>query len=116
MIKNVQIEDNQIIWTTGLMRKIVVNALKKIVSYTHVNDMLAFIEQDENDVCTLSIYSENGILLKTVTDNERYQIGSIGTEMNNTKLYIVIFEYEENPYCYYYNKEKNSFERAHSLY
>lgn len=116
MIRNVKIEEKRISWTTNFYKKIVVNAVNKIVSSAYVNDMLIFVEQDENDICTLSIYSDNGELLKTVTDNEENQIGSIGTEMNNTKIYIVIFKKNEEPNCYYFNKNKNSFEKAHPLY
>lgn len=116
MIKNVKFEDRTISWTGGFGKKIVVNTVYPIVSSAYVKDMLIFVEQDEDDLCTLSIYDERGNLLKSVKDNEKYQIGSIGTELNNTKIYIVIFEDGDNPFCYYYNREKNGFESAHSLY
>lgn len=116
MIKNVIVEGKQISWTTKFYKKIVVNALNEIVASTYTDTMLMFVEQDANEIATLSIYNEDGTLLKNVTDNEKYQVGSIGTEMNNTRLYIVIYENGTNPYCYYYNKSDNSFEAAHSVY
>lgn len=116
MIRNVKIEQKRISWTTSFYKKIVVNVVDKLVSSAYINDMIAFVEQDEDDVKKLSIYDDNGELLKTVTDNEKYQIGSIGTEMNNTKLYIVIFKEGKDPYCFYYNRKENSFEKAHPLY
>lgn len=116
MIRNVKIDGKRISWYINFYKKIVVNTINNIVASAYIDDMLIFVEQDENEISKLSIYDENGDLLKTVTDNEEYQVGSIGTEMNNTKIYIIIYEYGQNPYCYYYNREKNSFEAAHSVY
>lgn len=115
MIKKVSNQGTQISWMSNFYKKIVINTINPIIAFVYTNDLVMFLEL-EDDKSKLSIYNENGNLLKSVIDNEQFQIGSISTELNNSKLCIVIYEYNDNPYCYYYDKLTNNFKAAHPPY
>lgn len=115
MIKKVSNQGMQISWMSNFYKKIIINTINPIVAFVYTSDLVMFLEI-ENNKSKLSIYDENGNILKSVIDNEQFQIGSISTELNNTKLCIVIYQYNDNPYCYYYNKTTNNFEAAHPPY